>query len=305
MAMTDPFLKWVGSKRGVLEQLRPHLSDAKLAGGYRQPFKGGATPFWQVYADVRPAVLSDTNERLVDTYRAVRDHVDDLIGMLREHERAYGEAYYYDVRAAVNARKGSLVQRAAWFMVINRWGMNGLWRVNRSAECNVSFGKTATGDPPTLCNEATLRACSRALQGVDLRCEGFEATLAGAREGEVVYLDPPYAPTSETADFTGYTPDGFSYAVSTDGLFGRWPSDHERLVVALHELDARGVAWTLSNADTPATRQLYAGWEVASVQRSGTMNSDASKRGKVSEIVVRGKVKLGDRASESAAQMLG
>lgn len=297
-----PFLRYVGSKAGLIDQLRPLLPPPERARGYRQPFMGGGSPFWQVYADVRPAVLSDTNERLVDTYLAVRDHVDELIAELREHEPAYGEAYYYDIRAAVNARKGSLVQRAAYFMVIIKWGINGLWRVNRSGECNVAMGKTASGKPPVLCDETVLRACSRALRGVELRREGFEATLAGAREGEIVYLDPPYHPVSETADFTSYTPDGFSYEVSTEGLFGRWPSDHDRLLLALHELDRRGVAWVLSNADCKATRAAYAAWEIATVQRSGSMNTDTRKRGKVSEIVVCGKLRLGaDKECPAAA----
>lgn len=290
--MTEPFLKWVGAKRRLIDQLRQLLPSPARTHGYRQPFLGGGSPFWQVYSEVRPAVLSDTNERLVETYLAVRDHVEELIAELRRHELFYSADHYYKVRESVNARREPLVQRAAYFIIINRWGFNGLWRVNPKGQCNVAFGKTASGAPPVLCDEAVLRGCSRALRGADIRHDGFEATLAGAREGEVVYLDPPYHPTSETADFTAYTPDGFSYATEAEWLFGRTRSAHERLVWWLAELDRRGVAWTLSNSDCAATRAAYAGWEIATVQRSGGINCDPTKRGKVSEIVVRGKVRL-------------
>lgn len=289
--MTEPFLKWVGGKRGVLEQLRPLLPPSAGARGYRQPFMGGGSPFWQIYAAVRPAVLSDTNERLVDCYLAVRDHVEDLIAELRIHESAYDGAYYYDIREALNARTGTIVQRAGYFFVINKWGFNGLCRVNTNGQCNVAFGRTASGKPPVLCDESALRACSRALQSVDIRHEDFAATLTDARDGEVVYIDPPYHPVSETADFTSYTSDGFSYRTTPQaGLFAEQPTDHERLLAVLRDMDRRGVAWALSNADTPATRSLYAAWEIATVRRSGGINSDPTKRGKVGEIVVRGRV---------------
>ena len=300
--MTDSFLKFAGSKRGVLSQLAPLLPPASSLRGYRQPFLGGGTPFWQLYADVRPAVLSDTNERLTDCYLAVRDHVDALIAELREHEPAYERAYYDDIRAALNARTGSLAQRAGYFMVINRWGFNGLWRVNRAGECNVTFGKTASGQPPVLCDEATLRACSTALRGVDIRHEGFEHTVGEARMGEFVYLDPPYHPVSETADFVSYTPDGFSYMVQLQGsIFDTPASDHERLLAGLRLMDDRGVAWALSNSDCAATRTAYAPWEINTVQRSGGINCDTAKRGKVSEIVVRGRVRLDAVRQEGAS----
>jgi DNA adenine methylase len=37
----------------------------------------------------------------------------------------------------------------------------------------------------------------------------FEEVLKGAREGDFVYLDPPYYPVSDTASFTGYDKGGF------------------------------------------------------------------------------------------------
>ncbi|HSA66356.1 MAG TPA: Dam family site-specific DNA-(adenine-N6)-methyltransferase [Methyloceanibacter sp.] len=253
--MIEPFLKWVGSKRGQIDQLRPLLPPPEHACGYRQPFLGGGSPFWQ-------------------------------------HEPGYSADHYHQVRQTVNARRGSLVERAAGFIVINRWGFNGLWRVNQHGLCNVAFGKTSSGNRPLLCDVTTLRACSRALRGVDIRHEGFEATLAGACAGEVVYLDPPYHPTSETADFTAYTPEGFRYRHDPNAsLFGEVVSDHERLLGELRRLDARGVAWVLSNADCKATRAAYAAWEIATVTRSGGINCDPTKRGKVGEIVVRGRAR--------------
>lgn len=285
-----PFLRWVGGKAGLLAKLAPLLPPADRARGYRQPFLGGGTPFWQVYSAVRPAILSDANPRLIDAYLAVRDHVEPLIAELQRLDPEYGEARYYEIRKAINTGAGSLVERAAMFFVINKWGFNGLWRVNPCGECNVSFGRTSSGKPPMLCDPNNLRACSRALQGVDIWCEDFAVTLMGARAGEAVYIDSPYHPVSKTADFTAYTLDGFSYrAPAQAGLFGGARTDHDRLVDALHELDRRGIVWTLSNADVPEMRAAYARWQISEAKARRSVNTDATKRGPVGEIVVRGR----------------
>jgi len=224
MMNVGPFLKFVGGKAGLLPQLTPLMPDTSSARGYRQPFLGGGTPFWQLYSKVRPAVLSDKNYRLIDAYLAVQGYVEPLIAELQRLDGQYSEARYYEIREALNRREGNMVERAAQFFVINKWGFNGLWRVNPHGECNVSFGRTSSGKPPVLCDPEALRTCSAVLQGVRLRCEGFRETLADAREGELVYIDPPYHPVSKTADFTGYTPDGFSYASPAQGGSLRRPA---------------------------------------------------------------------------------
>lgn len=284
-----PFLKWIGGKAGLLDQIGHHLPRPHGGRGYRQPFLGGGTPFWQIYSAVRPVVLSDTNQRLVDTYIAVRDHANDVIRLLAEHQPKYNVQSYQEAREAVNTGRGSLVERAAWFFVINRWGFNGLWRENQRGECNVPFGKTESGRAPVLCDPTTLRECSRALAGVEIRHEPFEATLADATDGEAVYFDPPYAPVSKTADFTAYTAGGFSYGRGRASREADARTDHNRLLDALAELDRRGVAWALSNADTDVTRAAYKRWHIVEVRARRSVNSDATKRGSVGELLVLGR----------------
>jgi len=89
-----------------------------------------------------------------------------------------------------------------------------------------------------------------------------------------VYLDPPYVPLSKTASFTAYASQGFG------------PADQVRLAEELGALRERGVLAMLSNADTEETRALYAGFAIHVVEAPRAINSDATKRGGVSEIVV-------------------
>ena len=50
-----------------------------------------------------------------------------------------------------------------------------------------------------------LRACSRALQGVEILAVPFASVLDRAKPGDFVYFDPPYVPVSQTASFTAYS----------------------------------------------------------------------------------------------------
>lgn len=281
-----PFIKWAGGKRSLLPQLQPLLPKAEAVQHYVQPFVGAGSPYWQLYSNVLSVDLSDKNPQLYCVYTAVRDETEALIEALH---RAETDGYCADAYAAALARlnsgAGDLVYRAAAFVVVNRWGFNGLWRVNKKGLCNVPFGKTATGRPPKLVDEDRLRACAEVLQGVRVELGDFDATVTRAGRGSFVYLDPPYAPVSDTSSFTGYTSGGFSYAVG---------GDHDRLLACLEDLDRRGVSWALSQADVPAVRAEYVrrGWELHAVRARRSINSNGGKRGPVDELLVLGQVRL-------------
>jgi DNA adenine methylase len=187
--------------------------------------------------------------------------------------RRYDRAEFMATRERFNAGEGSPVWRAATFIYINKTGFNGLWRVNKSGGCNVPFGDY---DNPKICDAENLRACWVALEGVSIECSGYASVEARAQPGDLVYLDPPYVPEAKTANFTGYTQDGF------DAL------DQERLALLFRRLVSRGVHCVLSNSDTPTARELYAEFQIVSTSRSGAINSKGAKRGRVGEIVVLG-----------------
>jgi len=167
----------------------------------------------------------------------------------------------------------SPVERAARTIFLNHTCYNGLYRLNSRGQFNVPYGKWSR--PPRVFAEANLWACHRALQGVELRCEGFEACIEQARAGDFVYLDPPYDPLSATSSFTTYT-----------GVEFR-ERDQERLAEAFRELDARGCLVLLSNSATPLIRRLYRGFRVDTLLAARAISSKADGRGKVEELAVR------------------
>jgi len=267
-----PFVKWAGGKARLAAELAARRP--AQPGTYHEPFLGSGALFFRLVRDgcIGPACLSDLNAELIDAYVAIRDHVEAVIALLSQ--LAYDRSFYYDLRAA-DPRQLALPERAARTVYLNKTGYNGLYRVNRNGQFNVPFGRHTS---PRYCDEANLRAVSGALQGVELACAPFETVLERARPGDWAYFDPPYAPLSVTANFTGYLPNGFS------------AQDQARLRDVSTALTRRGVSVMISNSDTELIRALYAQPEftISQVLAHRAINSKGTGRGKIAELVITG-----------------
>jgi DNA adenine methylase len=267
----SPILKWVGGKSRILAQLTPLLPRGVELMRHVEPFVGGGAMFFAR----RPerALLADVNPQLCATYEAVRDDVDTVIGHLGELSKNHGPERYYHVRHRYNhAARLSAAERAAMFVYLNKTCFNGLHRVNRRGEFNVPAGRYQN---PRILDEALLHAASRQLRSAELRCESFETLLKHAKPGDFVYFDPPYEPVSSTANFTAYSQNGFSR------------EDQAKLRDVYAELDRRRCKLMLSNSDVPFIRELYKKFRIDLVAAPRAINCDATRRGLVSEVVVR------------------
>jgi len=263
-----PILKWAGGKRQLLPQILAHLP-ARI-GTYFEPFVGGGAVFFALAAEKRfeRAVLSDQNPDLIEVYRAVQTDVDSVIERLKQHQANHSEEEYYRVR---EARPRGRAARAARILYLNRTGFNGLYRVNRSGEFNVPFGRYKN---PKIVDEARLRAASRALAEVELSVADFESACVAASARDAVYLDPPYLPVSASANFAHYHSAPFGIA------------EHSRLARTFAALAKRGVAVVLSNSDTADTRRLFDAHKIETVLARRAINSNSALRGSVPEILV-------------------
>lgn len=260
-----PFLKWVGGKRQLLDQMRPHLP--VRFGRLHEPFVGGGALFFALQP--RRASLSDNNARLVATYRGVRDEPGRVIELLKEYP--HDKDFFLEARDwAIDDRPDAEI--AAWFIYLNKTGYNGLYRVNKRNRFNVPFGNYRR---PKICDEGGLRAASKALQGVRLEQGDFAATARRARKGDLVYFDPPYVPLSMTSDFTKYTSTGFD------------ADDQRRLRDVALVLKARGVHVLLSNSSAAWVRELYCDFELIEVRARRAVNCQPSGRGEVKELLIR------------------
>ncbi|HHY74738.1 MAG TPA: DNA adenine methylase [Bacillus bacterium] len=273
--LAQPFLKWAGGKRQLLPEIRKYVP--KRINTYYEPFIGAGA----VLFDLQPkkAIVNDINVELVNVYNVVKDKVDELIEELKMHENRNDSEYFYTMRDLDRDKKKynqlSQVERAARMIYLNKTCYNGLFRVNSQGQFNVPFGKYKN---PQIVNEIVLKAVHNYLRLNDVTIwnKDFSEVINSVKKGDFVYFDPPYDPVSDTSSFTGYSLAGFNR------------DDQLRLRDVCVELDKRGCKFLLSNSATDFIKEKYneKGFHVEIVSASRHINSVASKRGKIDEVLV-------------------
>jgi DNA adenine methylase len=264
-AQAKPFLKWAGGKSRLIAQYQPFLP--KEFDTYYEPFLGGGALFFHL----RPqrAVLSDINPELVNVYTCVRDRVSDLIQHLEHHAAHHSHEYYYQMRSS---NPVALIERAARLLYLNKTCFNGLYRVNAQGRFNVPIGRYSN---PRICDPDLLRAASEALQSATIVQRSFKNILdSSPSTQDFIYFDPPYQPLSLTSNFTSYSRDAFT-------------ADHQtQLRNVFSQLAQQKVQVMLSNSDCSFIRELYQGFNIKTIQAARAINSHASKRGKINEVLI-------------------
>lgn len=269
-----PFVKWVGGKRQLLKQFRelglyPPEAFSPMTSTYYEPFVGGGAVFFDLLP--KNAKLSDLNSELVITYNVIKSNVDELIESLQKH--IYDKKYYLKVRAE-KVEDLSEIEVASRFIFLNRTGFNGLYRVNKSGQFNVPFGRYSN---PIICDEDNLRRVSDALQDTIITHQDYKNVLKTARGGDFIYFDPPYYPISITSSFTSYTAEGFLEKEQT------------KLRDTFVKLHKRGCFVMLSNSDTPFINKLYSGLNGITINKitaGRAINSKGTGRGKITEVLI-------------------
>lgn len=232
----QPFLKWPGGKRWAASDIIGFARPA-LKGTYYEPFLGGGA----VYFSLQPnkAVLGDINGKLVDTYIAVRDHIDEVIRALRRLE--VSEHEYYRIR---ESKPIKLSRRAARFLYLNRTAFGGIYRENKQGQFNVPFGG-GQRTPAILWETDLLRKASQLLSKAIIFQSDFEPLMDEAVKGDVIYCDPSYVVAHNNNGFLRYNERIFNWA------------DQKRLSQAAHRAARRGVTVIVSNANDKSVHALY------------------------------------------------
>ncbi|KKL82849.1 hypothetical protein LCGC14_1980630 [marine sediment metagenome] len=264
-----PFLKWAGGKRQLISQMDQYFP--KKFNKYIEPFVGGGAIFFYLLPE--NAILIDINKDIINAYRVIKNNVTELIGSLKKHKNE--KEYYYDIRNVDRDLEEfdgwSTTEKASRIIFMNRCCFNGLYRVNSKGQFNVPFGKYKN---PKFCDEENLISVQKALKNVNLVNDSFDKCLDFAEEDDFIYFDPPYVPISDSANFTSYTKDNFNN------------DDQIRLNETFKSLDERGCNVMLSNSYSDFILDLYRDYHIHFLQAKRAINSDASKRGAIKEVLI-------------------
>ncbi len=288
--LAKPFLKWAGGKTQLISAIQSVLPKTlhSTSCTYIEPFVGsGAMFFWFIrsFSNIKKAVINDVNRDLTDTYSSIKLYPAEIVQELRRIEKEYytltaeeQKNLFLEKRRLFNSRTNDLITQSALMIFLNRTCFNGLYRVNSKNEFNVPFGKYAN---PTICDEENIYNVSAALQQVTILNQDYSHTLSEVEGNTFFYLDPPYKPLSQTASFNSYAKDTFD------------DREQQRLKHFCDELNNRNILWLLSNSDPKNTDpdnhffdDLYNEYWIDRVKAKRMINSNASKRGEIFELLI-------------------
>jgi DNA adenine methylase len=223
-----PFLRWAGSKRRLLPVLKGFWT--KNHKRYVEPFAGSACLFFAIKPP--KALLGDLNPELISTYIQLKYRVNAVLNELRTLPPWNKEEY-----ARLRSMDTSTLEphvRAARFIYLNRFCFNGIYRTNLKGQFNVPYSGDRCGAMP---EDEIFRQCSRRLRGARLVNGDFERVLDQAEQGDLVYMDPPYAVRARRV-FREYDPSTFT------------SEDIARLRSWMERLNAAGINFVVSYAES-------------------------------------------------------
>ena len=243
--VSKPLLKWAGGKTQLLGEIIPKIP--KSYSRYIEPFFGGGAVFFSV----RPVngIIADNNPELINLYKTVADDVEGVITLLRDHENT--EDNFYAVRAQ-DWTKLSCTEASARTIFLNRTCFNGLYRVNKSGQFNVPFGRYKN---PKIIDESSLLSAAELLKQTTIILGDYKSVLqTNAQPGDFIFLDPPYLPVSEYSDFKRYTKEQF------------YEEDHVELAAEVKRLHELGCYVVLTNSNHPLVHEQYEMFPIEVVQ---------------------------------------
>lgn len=285
-----PFIKWAGGKSQLLNEIRAKYPET--IDKYCEPFVGGGAVLFDVLANCHPreVLINDINAELVNTYMQIKNNVDELVNLLSDMQESFWAKSDGDRKVMYLAKRKRFndlkingdehinLEKAALFIFLNKTCFNGLYRVNSKGFFNVPMG--AYKNPP-ICDTENLRLISKLLQNVQIKCGDYSVCTEFIDENTFVYIDPPYRPLTATASFTSYSENEFGDKQQIE--LGRF----------VDEISAKGAKVVASNSDPKNADtgddffdDLYSSYSISRVSAKRMINSKASNRGSINELLI-------------------
>lgn len=274
----QPFVKWVGGKRGLLSQIIPLLP--KNFNNYFEAFLGGGALFFELskmgLLKDKEVYLFDINSELINAYNVVKKYPNQLLNELENFKKNHSKEFYYEVRSWDRENdflERSDIQRASRFIYLNKTCFNGLYRVNKNNQNNVPMGSYKN---PNICDYETILSASNALQNANILNVSYKEVLKMASENDLIYFDPPYYPLTQTASFTSYSE------------FQFLEKEQIELYEVFKSLSQKGCKVVQSNSDSQFINDLYHEYKIYEIILANrNINSKISQRGKIQELLIR------------------
>ena len=272
-----PFVKWAGGKNGLINSLIAFIP--KNFNSYFESFVGGGALFFYLknlnILNSKKIYLNDKNTELINAYKQIKINPNKLLEKLEILKNNHSKEYFYKIRNLdrdFDFYSLSEVFRAARFIYLNKTCFNGLCRYNAKGNFNTPMGSYKN---PKIYDKDLIFSVHKVLKNVSITNKDFEVVSLKAKKGDFIYFDPPYYPLNKTSSFVSYT-DNFS------------ANEQIRLYKLFKMLDCEGIKVLQSNSNTDFIKELYKDFEIIEVISKRAINCKGDKRGKITELIIRG-----------------
>ncbi len=262
MAHITSFIRWAGGKSWLVPYVQELVSGLQY-NDYHEPFMGGASIFFAL-DEPGKSYLSDLNGELINAFICVRDNPKRVISYLACFKN--NEESYYQIRGM---QPQGRYQKAARFLYLNAFSFNGIYRVNKQGKYNVPYGHRKN---QSIDFERILRV-SEKLQNAELFHQDFVQSKERIKEGDLVFLDPPYVVPKESPEiFIKYNQTLFSL------------DDQHRLADLIDWINEHGAYYILTNAYDETILNIFKDkGRVIELERNSLIGGKKAFRGKVQE----------------------
>ncbi|WP_395291902.1 DNA adenine methylase [Enterobacter kobei] len=260
-------LKWAGNKTAIMSELKKHLPDGpRLV----EPFAGSCAVM--MATDYPHYLVADINPDLINLYQVIKEDVNSFIHLVeRIFSKFTTEEDYYKCRQFFNTVPLEPIEKAAYFLFLNRHCYRGLCRYNQRGLFNVPYGNYKKPYLPF----DEIRAFAEKAVRATFICASYDETLAILQAGDVVYCDPPYDGT-----FSGYHTAGFS------------DDDQYDLASILVRRSSEGHPIIVSNSDTRLIRSFYRKFTLHRISTKRSIGVAAGEGKKADELIAVLKPKM-------------
>lgn len=291
-----PFLKWVGGKTQIIDKIIEKFP--KEMNNYHELFLGGGSVLFALLSFQKLGKITivnkiyayDINENLIHLYKNIQHKKEDVYEHLsilfKEYENIDGEivnrkattekeartskeSYYYWIRNSFNKIEKNTPEHSAVFLFLNKLCFRGVYREGPKG-FNVPFGHYKT--TPKILTLDELGNISDLIKDVEFIHSNFKESIKLAKNGDFLYLDPPYVPLNSKS-FVKYNKDGFSLEM------------HELLFVEIKNLDKDGIKFVMSNSNTKMVKKNFESYSCDAIEARRAINSK-NPGSKVKELIV-------------------
>lgn len=298
--ISKPIIKWVGGKQSFVDKLIPDFP--VIINNYHEIFLGGGSVLLTLLTFIKEGIIQirgniyayDLNEPLIYMYKNIQTNHNELYNKIQELIKELNECvgnvinrkpttiqqakqskenYYYWIRIQYNKLTNvekQTILGSAMFIFLNKTCFRGVFRVGPNG-FNVPYGHYTN---PEIINKEHLDEIHILIQKVVFEPCDFTKSLSNIIDDDFMYLDPPYAPETDTS-FVGYTEKGFNN------------KEHIKLFDLCNKLTDEKKRFMMSNADVNLVKQHFPinKYNIKSILCKRTINSK-NPNSKAKEVII-------------------